>query len=144
MTHQCKGPFVKSKDISSVRFLKNSLPINPSKDPENNIKPLKFSSISSIFQCGSSSSLISRNDLQPNQILSITFSVTTDLDACFPASIARKQKGWEAVALIDCQQMFVKGDLENCIRILAHAWLPDQKKPEHPYLGKASLLRPDR
>ena len=88
--------------------------------------------------------LVSRNELSPEQIISITFSVTTDLNACFPAAIARRQPGWEDVALLDCQQMSVKGDLNYCIRILAHVWLPSNQTPQHPYLGKASLLRPDR
>ena len=88
--------------------------------------------------------LIKRNNLNPNQIISITFSVTNDLDACFPASIARKQKGWDHIALLDCQQMYVPSDLEYCIRILAHVWLPHNQKPQHPYLKKACKLRPDR
>ncbi|WP_320664905.1 chorismate mutase [Prochlorococcus sp. MIT 1223] len=88
--------------------------------------------------------LVVRNNLKPEQIVSITFSVTRDLDACFPASIARKQPGWEKIALLDCQQMYVKSDLENCIRILAHTWLPSEQTPKHPYLGKATTLRPDR
>tara|TARA_B100000029_G_C17034496_1_gene763502 strand:- start:107 stop:487 length:381 start_codon:yes stop_codon:yes gene_type:complete len=88
--------------------------------------------------------LVNRNKLQPEQIVSITFSVTNDLNACFPAAIARRQAGWENVALIDCQQMHVKGDLKNCIRILAHVLLPINQAPQHTYLGEAMLLRPDR
>ena len=88
--------------------------------------------------------LVNRNELQPEQIVSITFSVTTDLNACFPAAIARRQPGWENVALLDCQQMSVEGDLKYCIRIMALAWLPINQTPQHPYLGEASLLRPDR
>ena len=90
------------------------------------------------------SELISRNNLIPNQIISVTFSVTSDLDACFPASIARKQSGWENIALLDCQQMFVKGDLSKCIRLLAYVSLPNNQMPQNPYLGKAKNLRPDR
>ena len=90
------------------------------------------------------SELVNRNKLQPSQIISVTFSVTNDLTACFPASIARRREGWERVALIDCQQMFVEGDLDFCIRILAHVQLPENQVPQHPYLGKASMLRPDR
>ena len=37
--------------------------------------------------------LISRNNLIKTNLLSITFTVTKDLDACFPASIARKCNG---------------------------------------------------
>ena len=88
--------------------------------------------------------LLKSNQLKPDQILSITFSVTKDIDVCFPASIARKQMGLEKVALLDCQQMFVENDLRNCIRILAYAWLPSNKEPNHPYLRIASKLRPDR
>ena len=90
------------------------------------------------------SELISRNNLIPDQIISITFSVTSDLDACFPASIARKKAGWENIALLDCQQMFVKGDLSKCIRLLACVSLPNEQTPQNPYLNKARNLRPDR
>ena len=88
--------------------------------------------------------LVSRNNLIPNQIISVTFSVTSDLDACFPASIARQKSGWENIALLDCQQMFVKGDLSKCIRLLAYVSLPKKQMPQNPYLGKAKNLRPDR
>jgi len=90
------------------------------------------------------SELVSRNKLQPDQIVSITFSVTSDLNACFPASIARQHPGWGKVSLLDCQQMSVKGDLKKCIRILAHVWIPYNQNPQHPYLREAKLLRPDR
>ena len=90
------------------------------------------------------SELISRNNLIPDQIISITFSVTSDLDACFPASIARKKSGWGEIALLDCQQMSVKGDLSKCIRLLAYVYLPNEQKPQNPYIGKAKNLRPDR
>jgi len=88
--------------------------------------------------------LVKRNGLKPEQIISITFSVTADLNACFPAAIARQQPGWENVALIDCQQMYVAGDLKQCIRILALVLLPIDQKPQHTYLGAAISLRPDR
>ena len=90
------------------------------------------------------SELVSRNNLIPDQIISVTFSVTSDLDACFPASIARKKKGWGKIALLDCQQMFVKDDLSRCIRLLAYVYLPKEQTPKNPYLGKAKNLRPDR
>ena len=88
--------------------------------------------------------LISRNNLIPDQIISVTFSVTSDLDACFPASIARKKTGWEKIALLDCQQMSVKGDLSKCIRLLAYVFLPNEQTPQNPYIGGAKKLRPDR
>jgi chorismate mutase len=88
--------------------------------------------------------LIERNELAGEQLLSVTFSVTADLDACFPAAIARRRPGWQQVALLDCQQMAVAGDLPRCIRLLAHVWLEPQRQPVHPYLRGAARLRPDR
>ena len=88
--------------------------------------------------------LVTRNNLIPDQIISITFSVTSDLNACFPASVARKKIGWGKIALLDCQQMFVKDDLSKCIRLLAYVSLPNDQTPQNPYLGKAKSLRPDR
>ena len=88
--------------------------------------------------------LVSRNNLIPDQIISVTFSVTKDLDSCFPASIARRKIGWEKIALLDCQQMFVKDDLSKCIRLLAYVSLPNEQMPQNPYLGEAKNLRPDR
>ncbi len=88
--------------------------------------------------------LVERNSLLPEQIVSLTFSVTADLNACFPAAVARRREGWHSVALLDCQQMAVVGDLPRCIRLLAHVWLPVDRSPTHPYLEEARLLRPDR
>ena len=88
--------------------------------------------------------LMDQNALDPDQLVSVTFSVTADLDASFPAATARHRSGWEGVALLDVQQMAVQGDLARCIRLLAHAWLPSDQPLQHPYLRGASRLRPDR
>ena len=88
--------------------------------------------------------LILRNRLDPKNILSITFTVTKDLDACFPASIARKHFGLDSVAFLDCQQMYLPNDLDFCIRLMALVILPSNSSINHPYLRGASNLRTDR
>ncbi|MEB3348477.1 MAG: chorismate mutase [Cyanobacteriota bacterium] len=88
--------------------------------------------------------LMAHNRLEGGRVLSVTFSVTADLNACFPAAIARRRPGWDTVALLDCQQMAVAGDLPRCIRLLAHAWMASDRAPVHPYLREAARLRPDR
>ena len=88
--------------------------------------------------------LISRNNLIKKNLLSITFTVTKDLDACFPASIARKFNGLDSVAFLDCQQMYVSNDIDFCIRIMAQVLLPPNNPIKHPYLRGASKLRADR
>ena len=87
---------------------------------------------------------ISLNELKKENIISITFTVTKDLTACFPASIARKHFNFDSVAFLDCQQMTVPNDINFCIRMMALVNLKSNKKPVHPYLKGASNLRPDR
>ncbi|MBP0012457.1 MAG: chorismate mutase [Roseofilum sp. SBFL] len=84
-----------------------------------------------------------KNQLCPDQLISVTFSVTRDLDAVFPAAIARQRKGWDHVPLLDVQQMHVEGALSHCIRFLIHAYLPVEHHVSHPYLREAKKLRPD-
>ena len=88
--------------------------------------------------------LISRNNLDNTNLLSITFTATKDLDACFPASIARKYNGLDSVAFLDCQQMYVSNDVDFCIRLMAQVLLPSNSPVKHPYLRGASKLRADR
>ena len=88
--------------------------------------------------------LISRNNLIKKNILSITFTATKDLDACFPASIARNFNGLDSVAFIDCLQMYVSNDVDFCIRIMAQVLLPPNFAIKHPYLRGAAKLRIDR
>ena len=88
--------------------------------------------------------LILRNNLKSKNLLSITFSVTKDLDACFPASIARKCNSLDSVAFLDCQQMYVPNDIDFCIRIMAQVLVPPNNSIKHPYLRDAAKLRTDR
>ncbi|MBK4730685.1 chorismate mutase [Oxynema sp. CENA135] len=85
-----------------------------------------------------------RNQIEPEMTISAIFSVTKDLDAIFPAAIARQRPHWENVPLLDVQHMHVVGDLERCIRFLIHVNLPaSHLEVHHPYLRQAKNLRPD-
>lgn len=84
------------------------------------------------------------NRIDPDDIVSVTFSVTRDLDAMFPAAVARERVHWQNVPLLDVQQMHVEGSLERCIRCLIHINVPDPfVKIHHSYLRQAKQLRPD-
>ena len=88
--------------------------------------------------------LITQNNLNQDNIISITFTVTKDLTSCFPASIARKFFNFDSIAFLDCQQMFVPDDINFCIRMMALVNLKSNRQPVHPYLKGSSKLRPDR
>ena len=84
------------------------------------------------------------NSFQPEDIVCVFFTVTTDLDAIFPAAAARKRPGWDCVPLIDLQQMHVEGSLQRCIRVLIQVnTTVSQTAIVHRYLQRASALRPD-
>ena len=84
------------------------------------------------------------NSLDPDDIVSIIFTATQDLDAIFPAAIARERPHWQNVPLLDVQQMHVAGSLEKCIRVILHVNTPKlQGEMQHVYLQGAKNLRPD-
>jgi len=87
--------------------------------------------------------LDAHNTFNPEDLVSVTFSVTSDLTALFPAAIARRRVGWDSVPLIDIQHMHVEGDLERCIRFLIHVYMPIDRPANHIYLRHARDLRPD-
>ena len=84
------------------------------------------------------------NQLDLDEVVSVTFSVTRDLDAMFPAAVARERSGWGDIPLLDVQQMHVEGSLHRCIRCLVHFNTPHPNLSiHHPYLRGAIVLRPD-
>ena len=86
----------------------------------------------------------SQNQIDPTHIVSATFSVTRDLDAIFPAAIARRRPKWDCVPLLDVQQMHVEGSLPRCIRLMLHTHSQaHQSDVRHSYLRGARDLRPD-
>ena len=88
--------------------------------------------------------LIRVNDINPNDIASVYFTTTADLNASYPAFAAR-QLGWFDVALLCGHEMQVPGGLPRCIRVLIH-WNTIRTPQEigHIYLNEAKSLRADR
>ncbi|ERN42351.1 monofunctional chorismate mutase [Rubidibacter lacunae KORDI 51-2] len=85
-----------------------------------------------------------RNHLDPDDIISATFTATRDLNAAFPAAIARERAQWQNVPLLDVQHMHVAGSLERCIRVLVQVnTIAPQNAIAHIYLRGASDLRPE-
>ena len=125
--------YEKMKDNYKITFIRGATTASG-----NSVKEIEDAVVELINE------LISRNNLSKTNLLSITFTATKDLDACFPASIARKCNGLDSVAFIDCQQMYVSNDIDFCIRIMAQVLLPPNNPIKHPYLRGASKLRADR
>jgi 3-deoxy-7-phosphoheptulonate synthase len=86
--------------------------------------------------------LFQRNQLDIEDITSVFFTVTEDLDAEHPA-LAARQLGWDEVALLCAREIPVPGSLERCVRVLLHV-NTNQSSSElrHVYLRQAATLRP--
>ena len=83
------------------------------------------------------------NNFKIEDIVSIFFSATPDLNAAFPARAAR-ELGWEKVPLFDMQEIEVPKSLPKCIRILIQInCQKSQTEIKHCYLRGAKILRKD-
>ena len=88
--------------------------------------------------------LIAANQIDQEDVASIWFTTTPDLNVEYPA-VAARQLGWHDAALMCSHEMAVPHGLPMCIRILIH-WNTTRKLSEiqHVYIRGAVNLRPDR
>lgn len=84
------------------------------------------------------------NRIETEDVASVYFTTTVDLNATYPA-LAARQLGWYDAALMCGHEMQVPGGLERCIRVMLH-WNTTRSSKEivHVYLREAKRLRPDR
>lgn len=86
--------------------------------------------------------LMSRNELEPDRMVSCIFTSTHDLNSEFPA-VAARNAGLEAVPLLCAQEIDVPGAMPSVIRVLVQYYAPQGHEPVHTYLGEAQELRSD-
>ena len=89
------------------------------------------------------STVLQRNAIDPEDLVSIMFTATEDLRSAFPAEAARRM-GLGRVPLMCAQEIPVQGSMPSVIRILLH-FHSDQTLDEvvHVYLDGAESLRDD-
>jgi chorismate mutase len=89
------------------------------------------------------SEVMSRNDLTPDDVISVLFTVTSDLRAEFPALAARKI-GFGEVPLMCATEIPVPGALPRVVRLMAHVETDRSRREiQHVYLRGAAALRLD-
>lgn len=87
------------------------------------------------------SQLVEANQIKIEDIASIIFTTTMDLNAEFPA-VAARELGWKNTPLLCSKEIDVPKSLPKCIRILL--LVNTEKKPgeiKHVYLKDAVNLR---
>ena len=86
--------------------------------------------------------MIERNSLEADDMVSCIFTTTADLDAEFPA-VAARQLGLDTVPLLCCREIPVPGSMPRVIRVMLHFYAPPDHETAHVYLGEAQKLRTD-
>ena len=87
--------------------------------------------------------VMTRNDLTPDDVISVFFTVTQDLTAEFPALAARKL-GFHAVPLMCATEIPVKHAMPRVVRLMAHVETDlARDQIQHVYLRGAVALRQD-
>ena len=87
--------------------------------------------------------ILAANSLTPDDVISVLFTSSPDLNSAFPAAAARSV-GFENTPLICSVEIDVPGALPRTIRVMAHVET-DLSKNEvaHIYLHGAKALRRD-
>jgi len=86
--------------------------------------------------------IIARNDLLPDDMVSLIFTATGDVTSQFPA-VAAREMGLLGVPLLCATEIPVPGSLPMCVRVMLHAYMPVDAEVSHSYLREAVRLRDD-
>ncbi len=87
--------------------------------------------------------MMSRNDLQHDDLISMLFTATDDVHSVFPA-LAARHMGFGDVPLICARELDITGGMPLCIRVLMHVNTARQRSElRHVYLEQARSLRDD-
>ena len=87
--------------------------------------------------------VLARNGLTPDDLISVVFTATLDLNADFPAYAARLM-GLTDVPLLCTTEIAVPGSMPRVIRLLAHVETDKARQQlRHVYLRGAAALRTD-
>lgn len=88
--------------------------------------------------------IIKLNNLVAEDIVSIIFTMTRDLDEIYPSVAVREIMGIKNIPLLNFEEKYIKGSLPKCIRVLIH--INSNKRKDdmiHVYLNNAKNLRLD-
>ncbi|SHJ80321.1 chorismate mutase [Tepidibacter formicigenes] len=88
--------------------------------------------------------IIKMNNLKEEDIISIIFTMTKDLDKVYPSVAVREIMGITDIPILNFEEKYIEGSLKKCIRVLIHI-NSDKEKNEivHVYLNDAKNLRLD-
>lgn len=88
--------------------------------------------------------MIAANDIASEDIAAVYFTLTSDLNAEFPAVAARERLNWNLVPLINSIEIDRPGSMRKCVRVMLFLNTDkSQDEIRHIYLREAVVLRAD-
>lgn len=105
---------------------------------QNNIASISSQSIKLV------ENIMIANSIDADNIVSIIFSATADINAYNPSTAVRQSYGWNNIPFFSVQELQCVGSLPNCIRVLIFVNQNiDKDNIQHCYLDGAENLRSD-
>jgi len=89
--------------------------------------------------------MINSNKLDEGDIVSIIFTVTSDLNIINPCTALRLSGMVKSdIALFSAQEPEYSDSLDKVVRVIMHCYLEEGSKVKHVYRNGTGVLRPDR
>lgn len=89
-------------------------------------------------------SIVKENSLNIEDIISMCFTMTNDLDKVYASVAVRDDLNICDIPLLNFEEKYIEGSLKKCIRVLIHINTDKSKKDiKHIYLNEAKSLRVD-
>lgn len=88
--------------------------------------------------------MIEKNNIDKKDISSAIFTLTKDINAIYPAKIAREELNFDSVPMMCFNELEIEGSLKMCLRVLLSINTNlKQSEINHVYLKGAQVLRKD-
>lgn len=88
--------------------------------------------------------IINLNSIQEDDVISVIFTMTSDLDQVYPSIVLRELFNWNNTPILNFEEKNIVNSLRKCIRVLIYIHTDKAKKDMvHIYLREAKKLRPD-
>ena len=85
--------------------------------------------------------IVEHNGVESYLISHVIFTLTSDLNAEFPAKFGRNALGWDEVAMMCFNELNVPDSIKMCLRILIVLNCEETFTPKFVYLKGAGTLR---
>ena len=88
--------------------------------------------------------IIIENLLNVDDIISMCFTMTNDLDKAYPSVAVREILSISDIPMLNFEEKYIEGSLRMCIRVMMYVNSEKTKKDiKHIYLNEATDLRKD-